>query len=133
MRPVSRTVIQTLPVSIERVFALLTDPSRMAEWLPGCALHPAEGRGRREVYDLEFGHALTEPYLEPHALSERLVALGSGTSREPLGHATRVGEQREDPLDRHGEGLNHGSADRAHERGSMVGLGSHSNTVVSTG
>src|SRR5258706_14321099 len=36
MRPVSRTVIQTLPVSIERVFALLTDPGRMAEWLPGC-------------------------------------------------------------------------------------------------
>src|SRR3989441_1150975 len=36
MRTVSRTVIQTVPVSIERVFALLTDPGRMAEWLPGC-------------------------------------------------------------------------------------------------
>src|SRR5258706_11207767 len=36
MRPVSRTVIHTIPVSIERVFALLTDPGRMAEWLPGC-------------------------------------------------------------------------------------------------
>ena len=34
MRPASRTVIQTVPVPIERVFALLTDPNRMAEWLP---------------------------------------------------------------------------------------------------
>src|SRR5207249_4766739 len=93
----------------------------------------AESGGRREVYDLEFGHTLTEPYFEPHALPERLVALGSGTPREPLGHTTRVGEQREDPLDRYGEGLNHGSADRVHERARRSLVGSHHTTAVSTG
>src|SRR5438132_1170250 len=133
MRPVSRTVIQTLPVSIERVFALLTDPSRMAEWLPGCAGTQSDKPLRKGVrFKVRFGQRMTEfevvDFTPPTTFGwvER-------TSREPLGHATRVGEQREDPLDRHGEGLNHGSADRAHERGSMVGLGSHSNTVVSTG
>src|SRR5204862_413610 len=55
------------------------------------------------------------PHLEPNALAERLVALGPGAAREPLRHATRIGKQGEDPLDRHGDGLDDGSADRAHE------------------
>ena len=61
MRPVSRTVIQTVPVSIERVFALLTDPSRMAEWLPGCAGTQSEKPLRKGVrFKVRFGQRMTE-------------------------------------------------------------------------
>src|SRR6266480_3981520 len=61
MRPVSRTVIQTLPVSIERVFALLTDPSRMAEWLPGCAGTQSDKPLRKGVrFKVRFGQRMTE-------------------------------------------------------------------------
>src|SRR5438094_392861 len=61
MHPVSRTVIQTLPVSIERVFALLTDPSRMAEWLPGCAGTQSDKPLRKGVrFKVRFGQRMTE-------------------------------------------------------------------------
>jgi uncharacterized protein YndB with AHSA1/START domain len=61
MRPVSRTVIQTVPVSIERVFALLTDPSRMAEWLPGCAGTQSDKPLRKGVrFKVRFGQRMTE-------------------------------------------------------------------------
>src|SRR5207247_561051 len=61
MRPVSRTVIQTLPVSIERVFALLTDPSRMAEWLPGCAGTQSDKPLRTGVrFKVRFGQRTSE-------------------------------------------------------------------------
>src|SRR2546429_9959187 len=36
MRPVSHTVIHPVAAPIERVFAVLTDPARIAQWLPGC-------------------------------------------------------------------------------------------------
>ena len=61
MHPVSRTVIQTVPVSIERVFALLTDPSRMAEWLPGCAGTQGDKPLRKGVrFKVRFGQRMTE-------------------------------------------------------------------------
>src|SRR2546422_8563992 len=61
MHPVSRTVIQTLPVSMERVFALLTDPSRMAEWLPGCAGTQSDKPLRKGVrFKVRFGQRMTE-------------------------------------------------------------------------
>src|SRR5437867_4859636 len=61
MRPVSRTVIQTVPVSIERVFALLTDPGRMAEWLPGCAGTESDKPLRNGVrVKVRFGERTTE-------------------------------------------------------------------------
>ena len=61
MRPVSRTVIQTVPVSIERVFALLTDPGRMAEWLPGCAATQSDKPLRKGVrFKVRFGERTTE-------------------------------------------------------------------------
>ncbi len=61
MHPVSRTVIQTVPVSIERVFALLTDPSRMAEWLPGCAGTQSDKPLRKGVrFKVRFGQRTTE-------------------------------------------------------------------------
>src|SRR2546428_11850695 len=61
MRPVSRTVIQTVPVSIERVFALLTDPGRMAGWLPGCAGPQPDKPLRKGVrFKVRFGERTTE-------------------------------------------------------------------------
>jgi uncharacterized protein YndB with AHSA1/START domain len=61
MHPASRTVIQTVPVSIERVFALLTDPGRMAEWLPGCAGAQSDKPLRKGVrFKVRFGERTTE-------------------------------------------------------------------------
>ena len=36
MKPITETLIQTLPAPIEKVFAALTDPARIPRWLPGC-------------------------------------------------------------------------------------------------
>src|SRR5438128_1491651 len=51
MRPVSFTYTGTVGAPIDKVFALITDPSRMPEWLPGCqSVKPAPkltGRGDR--------------------------------------------------------------------------------------
>src|SRR3989442_15926123 len=61
MHPVSRTVIQTVPVPIERVFALLTDPGRMAEWLHGCAGTQSDKPLRKGVrFKVRFGQPMTE-------------------------------------------------------------------------
>jgi len=46
MRPVSLTYSGLVGVSIEEVFALITDPTRMPEWLPNCTnVVPGPGRG----------------------------------------------------------------------------------------
>src|SRR5438067_943971 len=63
MRPVSRTVIQTVPVSIERVFALLTDPGRMAA-RPALRKAPGEQPAR--------GDPLERPE-DPRALRRRSI------------------------------------------------------------
>ena len=34
MRPITYTLTSTIPAPIEQVFAALTDPNRMAQWLP---------------------------------------------------------------------------------------------------
>src|ERR1043166_5083342 len=61
MHPASRTVIQTVPVPIERVFALLTDPGRMAEWLPGYAGTQSDKPLRKGVrFKVRFGQRMTE-------------------------------------------------------------------------
>jgi len=36
VRPVSYAAVDRLPAVIQRVFAVLTDPDRIPEWLPGC-------------------------------------------------------------------------------------------------
>jgi len=43
MRPVTHTLIDKVRAPIERVFALLTDPARMAQWLPSCSGAQASG------------------------------------------------------------------------------------------
>src|SRR5436309_15540393 len=54
-------------------FGRRVEPEERLPAVPLTALHPAEGRWRGEVHDLEFGGAFTEPHLEPHTLAERLV------------------------------------------------------------
>ena len=36
MRPISHTLIDSIRAPIEEVFAVLTEPDRIALWLPGC-------------------------------------------------------------------------------------------------
>src|SRR5438034_8575603 len=47
MRPVSHTLINSIRAPIDRVFALLTDPARIAQWLPGCDGVQSAGASRR--------------------------------------------------------------------------------------
>jgi uncharacterized protein YndB with AHSA1/START domain len=61
MRPVSHTIIESIGAPAAQVFALFTDPGRIAQWLPGCA--GAEGtvplrKGAR--FTARFGQRTTE-------------------------------------------------------------------------
>ena len=61
MRPVSHTLIDHVRAPIDRVFALLSDPARMPEWLPGCSAVETAGplkNGARLT--ARFGTRLTE-------------------------------------------------------------------------
>ncbi len=56
MRPVSLTYTGTVGVSIQEVFDLISDPSRMAEWLPNCVsvVPGPTGRGKGDRHRLHF-------------------------------------------------------------------------------
>jgi uncharacterized protein YndB with AHSA1/START domain len=58
MRPVAFTYHGSVGVSIDTVFELLTDPTRMPEWLPRCtAAVPGPGRrGKGDRHRLRFQH-----------------------------------------------------------------------------
>jgi uncharacterized protein YndB with AHSA1/START domain len=61
MRPFSHTLIDHVRAPIDRVFALLSDPARMPEWLPGCSAVATAGplkNGAR--LKARFGTRLTE-------------------------------------------------------------------------
>src|SRR5260370_38841748 len=61
MPPVNHTLIDHVRAPIDRVFALLSDPARMPEWLPGGSAVEAEGplkHGAR--FKVRFGARLTE-------------------------------------------------------------------------
>ncbi len=61
MRPVTYTRIDHIRAPIDKVFALLTDPRRIAEWLPGCAAVESEGIVRRGArLKARFGKRVTE-------------------------------------------------------------------------
>src|SRR5260370_30962719 len=56
MRPVSLTYTGTVGVSIQEVFDLISDPSRMAEWLPNCVsvVPGPTGSGKGDRHRLHF-------------------------------------------------------------------------------
>lgn len=61
MRPISHTLIDSIHAPIAEVFALLTDPERMADWLPACNGTSTEGplqKGARLT--VRFGARHTE-------------------------------------------------------------------------
>jgi len=61
MRQVSHTVIHPVPAPIERVFAVLTDPARIAQWLPGCGGVESPVPLRKGVrFKARFGNRETE-------------------------------------------------------------------------
>jgi uncharacterized protein YndB with AHSA1/START domain len=61
MRPVVHTLINSIGAPIDRVFALLTDPGRIAQWLPGCVAVRSEGPLRKGArFTAQFGERLTE-------------------------------------------------------------------------
>ncbi len=61
MRPVSHTLINSIRAPIDRVFALLTDPGRIAQWLPGCDGVQSAGPLRKGArFTARFGARQTE-------------------------------------------------------------------------
>jgi len=61
MRPISYTLIDHVRAPIDQVFALLTDPGRMADWLPGCGGVQSEARLKRAArFTARFGDRLAE-------------------------------------------------------------------------
>jgi len=58
MRPVAFTYHGTVGVSIDEVFELITDPTRMPEWLPRCtsAVPGPAHRGKGDRHRLRFEH-----------------------------------------------------------------------------
>ena len=61
MRPVTHTFSHSVPASVDQVFALLTDPERIADWLPGCTAVQSDGplkQGAR--FKVRFGDRVTE-------------------------------------------------------------------------
>ena len=63
MGPVSFTYSASIPSGIEKVFALISDPLRMPEWLPRCIAVKAttQGRvGKGARYKVTFQRATTQ-------------------------------------------------------------------------
>ena len=61
MRPVSHTFVDSVRAPVVQVFALLTDPARIATWLPGCDGVEATGplkKGAR--FTARFGQRKSE-------------------------------------------------------------------------
>jgi uncharacterized protein YndB with AHSA1/START domain len=56
MRPVSLRYTGTVGVSIDKVFALISDPTRMPEWLPNCtmAVPGPQHKGKGDRHRIRF-------------------------------------------------------------------------------
>jgi uncharacterized protein YndB with AHSA1/START domain len=61
MRPVSHTIVDSIRAPVVQVFALLTDPARIAKWLPGCDAVEAAAPFRKGVrFKARFGDRMSE-------------------------------------------------------------------------
>ncbi len=86
MPPVSHALIDRVRAPVDRVFALLSDPARMPEWLPGCTAVEAEGQLKHGArFKVRFGTRLTEfeivDFAPPNTFGwvERRQRMGSKT------------------------------------------------------
>jgi len=61
MRPVAHTVIDSIKVPMVQVFELLSDPTRMPQWLPGCTSVQSDGPLRKGArFTAHFGARVTQ-------------------------------------------------------------------------
>jgi len=61
MRPVSHTIVESIRAPVVQVFALLTDPGRIAKWLPGCDGVDSSGPLKKGVkFTARFGARTSE-------------------------------------------------------------------------
>jgi uncharacterized protein YndB with AHSA1/START domain len=61
MRPVTHTFSHSVPAPIEQVFALLTDPGRIPDWLPACTEVQSDGPLKQGMrFNVRFGDRVTE-------------------------------------------------------------------------
>ena len=61
MRPVAHTLIESVQVPMAQIFAFLTSPGRMPDWLPDCTGVEYEAPLRRGArFTARFGHRVTE-------------------------------------------------------------------------
>ncbi len=61
MRPVSHTFVDSVRAPIVQVFALITDPGRIAQWLPGCdAVESAVPFAKGVRFKARFGERTSE-------------------------------------------------------------------------
>ena len=105
MRPIAFTYTGTVGVPIDEVFELLTDPTRMPEWLPSCtaAVPGPKRRGKGDRHRLHFERqgrktdAVIEviEYERPTSYSwveiiHRRVVLGSNNQASPRGRAAQL-------------------------------------------
>jgi uncharacterized protein YndB with AHSA1/START domain len=61
MRPVAHTLIDTIAAPLDQVFAALTDPTRVAQWLPGCTGVRCDVPLKKGVrFTARFGARVTE-------------------------------------------------------------------------
>jgi uncharacterized protein YndB with AHSA1/START domain len=61
MRPVSHTFVDSVKAPVVQVFALLTDPGRIAKWLPGCdAVESAVPLKKGVRFTARFGDRTSE-------------------------------------------------------------------------
>jgi uncharacterized protein YndB with AHSA1/START domain len=61
MQPVSHTYVDSVNAGVAQVFALLTDPNRIARWLPGCDGVESNAPLRKGVrFKARFGQRVSE-------------------------------------------------------------------------
>jgi uncharacterized protein YndB with AHSA1/START domain len=61
MRPVSHTFVDSVSAPVAQVFAALTDPGRIAKWLPGCdAVESAVPFKKGVRFKARFGDRMSE-------------------------------------------------------------------------
>jgi uncharacterized protein YndB with AHSA1/START domain len=61
MRPVSHTFVDSVSAPVAQVFALITDPGRIAKWLPGCdAIESAAPFKKGVRFKARFGERMSE-------------------------------------------------------------------------
>jgi carbon monoxide dehydrogenase subunit G len=99
VRSVTHTLVEHVRAPIDRVFAVLTSPGRIPDWLPGCKAVEVKGPLERgATFNARFGERVTEfeivDFAPPGTLSwvERGQRKGSKTSfrLDVAGEATAV-------------------------------------------